>query len=346
MNAQEKKTLILLLGILAALGVAFLIIWGVNRSNTKKAEAAAAASAQSNVVSSQLDFTALTWKNPKTTLSFQLGDDGNWFWVDDPDFPMEQSHITNMISLLSNLVPQQTIEKGDTLEAYGLADPPVVLTATQRDGTQMTFSLGNATTEGNGYYLLTSQSDTVYIVGNTLHTELSRGIYDLIILPDFPTLTADNLKSVAITGAVSSTLTAVRTVQVPDASSSAAASSSSSAAETTTAWFLNGKDRSDNDTVKTLVSELTGLAIASCADYQPTDEAAALCGFDAPACTLNIVYTDDAGADQTVTLTVGRQNAAGDGYYVRLGGGDTNIYNVSSDALKTALSVAASGVTG
>ena len=43
-------------------------------------------------------------------------------------------------------------------------------------------------------------------------------------------------------------------------------------------------------------------------DYRPSDEAASICGFDAPAATVEVTYTSDAGTEQTVTLTIGGES--------------------------------------
>ena len=53
-------------------------------------------------------------------------------------------------------------------------------------------------------------------------------------------------------------------------------------------------------------------------DYKPTDEAAALCGFDAPQATVTILYLNDTGTEGTLTLTFGSENLDQTGYYVRM----------------------------
>ena len=55
-------------------------------------------------------------------------------------------------------------------------------------------------------------------------------------------------------------------------------------------------------------------------DYKPTDEAAALCGFDAPQATVTILYLNDTGTEGTLTLTFGSENLDQTGYYVRMEG--------------------------
>ena len=109
--------------------------------------------------------------------------------------------------LLTNLKPQQTITEGDTLEAYGLDQPFATLTAAKPDGGTLTISLGNTTTDGNSYYMLMNEQESpVYIISNSLYTEMSKTIYDMCDLPELPQLTEENLQSVTVEGAASTLL--------------------------------------------------------------------------------------------------------------------------------------------
>ena len=69
-------------------------------------------------------------------------------------------------------------------------------------------------------------------------------------------------------------------------------------------------------------------------DYKPTDEAAALCGFDAPQATVTILYLNDTGTEGTLTLTFGSENLDQTGYYVRMEG-DSTIYQMDTASVDT-----------
>ena len=91
--------------------------------------------------------------------------------------------------------------------------------------------------------------------------------------------------------------------------------------------------------------ELEMLTLTRCVDYQPTDEAVSLCGFDAPAAQMEAVYSTEGGAEQTFFLTVGAQSLDGSGRYIRLGG-DPTIYEATADSLTHLLAIAAGGLEG
>ena len=169
MNRTQKKTLVLLLGILVGLGILLAVVSAVKRSSAQReAEEAAAQDAASVITETEAAYSSLTYDNGNATLSFHLDEAGKWVWSDDPEFPLDDSTIQSILTLLTNLKPQQTITEGDTLEAYGLDQPFATLTAAKPDGGTLTISLGNTTTDGNSYYMLmTEQESPVYIISNS-----------------------------------------------------------------------------------------------------------------------------------------------------------------------------------
>ena len=165
MNRTQKKTLVLLLGILVGLGILLAVVSAVKRSSAQReAEEAAAQDAASVITETEAAYSSLTYDNGSATLSFHLDEAGKWVWSDDPEFPLDDSTIQSILTLLTNLKPQQTITEGDTLEAYGLDQPFATLTAAKPDGGTLTISLGNTTTDGNSYYMLMND-DTKFFPG-------------------------------------------------------------------------------------------------------------------------------------------------------------------------------------
>lgn len=340
MNRKQKKTLFTALGLLAALAILLVIVVIWNHAKTKKEAASAASSAET--LTGEAEYTAMTWTNSTATISLAKNDKGAWYWTNDPDFPLDATYPQAILTDLTDLTPQQTITDGDGLEAYGLDAPAVTLKTTDADGGETTFSFGNATTDGTSYYLLVGGDEsTVYIVDGALHDALSKGIYDMMALPDLPELTDDDLVSIQVSGAADTQLTAERESADADSSADSSAASSGSGE---TVWRLNGVDVSANASVTALVSAVEGLKLTACADYKPTDAAAALCGLAKPAATLTAVYTDSVGAEQTWTLSVGGASADGKGYYVRVSG-DSTVYTMSSDTLSAVLQTAQSGLS-
>lgn len=326
MDRHQRRTLVTLAGILAVLVVLVLVVATVKHRRAAQEEAAAAQS-EEGVLTQKSAYTALAYSNGSATLSFALdAEDGAWHWADDPEFPLDDATVTAITELLGTLKPQQTITDGDTLEAYGLEEPFATLLATAQDEETLTLALGNATTDGTSYYmLLNGDESTVYIIADTLYQKMSVPIYDMMELPEVPALTADNLTSLTVEGGVQTSLQAIR------------------AEDGTVSWRSGGANVTDSETVSALVTELGALTLSKCVDYKPSDQAAALCGFDAPAAVVTASYTGEGGGDAAMTLVVGAKALGGEGYYVRLNS-DPTIYELPADSLTTVLALAAAGL--
>ena len=338
MNRSQKKTLFLLVGIIVVLAVILAVVTAVRRSNEERAaEEEAAQDAASVITETEASYSALSYDNGTATLSFQLDESGKWVWADDPEFPLDDSTIQSILTLLTNLKPQQTITDGDTLEAYGLDQPVATLTATKPDGGTLTIALGNTTTDGNSYYMLMNgQESPVYIISNSLYTEMTKTIYDMCDLPELPDLTEENIQSVTIEGAASTLLRPINRETSTD---------EETGEETVSVtWAAGGEDVTGNADTASLLAELGALTLTKCVDYKPTDEAAELCGFDDPLATVTVLYLDETGQEQTLVLTFGSENLDQTGYYVQLGA-DSTIYQMDTSSVDTILSVAESGLT-
>ena len=320
MNRTQKKHLFLLGGIVAALVIILAVVLAVKRSNAQQAaEEAARQEAESVITQTEASYTALTYDNGTTTLSFHLDEEGQWVWSDDPEFPLDDTTVQSILDLLADLRPQQTITDGDTLDAYGLDQPFATLTATQADGGTLTIALGNTTTDGT-------------IISDALYRYMSETIYDMCDLPELPVLTEDTIQSITVEGTVSTLLRPLGTETDEDTGT-----------ETVT-WAAGGEDVTELESTGDLLSDLEGISLTKCVDYKPTDEAAELCGFSAPRAVVTVLYLTETGTESSLTLTFGSDNLDGTGCYVRVND-DPTIYQVDSGDADAILSVAASGLT-
>ena len=343
MYANQKRLLKLLGTVVLVLVILLVIVNLVKKHNAEEEQNAASSAAANTVTDNDAQYTSLIYNNGTATLSFAQDEEGNWYWVDDVDFPLDQNYILKILNTITGLHPQQAITGGDALADYGLEEPAMTLTASAENGDTLTLNLGNQVTGGSGSYYLYIAGDetTIYVVSNTLATQLELSIYDMMQMPDLPVISEEDFNSIAVQGAVETLLTAY--VDRPDTQGDSSADISGESGDVTVTWRSSGADVTDNDTVRNLISTMAALTLTRCEDYGPSDEAVTICGFDAPTATVTAEYLDDTGTEQTLTLFVGNITAAEDGYYVRVND-DTTIYSMSSDSLATILSVAASGL--
>ncbi|MDD3346093.1 DUF4340 domain-containing protein [Oscillibacter sp.] len=335
MTWKQRRTITVLSTILAILLAALLIVLGMKYRESLAAKSDPAAQAAKNAAAANSKYSALSYSNASTALSFSLREGGVWVWTDDPAFPLNDATVTSILETLSSLTPQQTISDPDTPESYGLDVPTATLTATvAADQSTVSVSFGKATTDGASYYaMMNGDSSTVYIFADTLFSYLHVPIYDMMVLPELPALKQEGLVSVTLQGPASEAGDGPLTVllsQHADGDGGAVT------------WLLDTKDVTDNASVQALLEDLTGLSLARCVDYRPSGEAASICGLDSPAAQAAIVY-QTGGGEETLRLTVGNPLPDGSGRYVRVGE-DPSIYLLETAALDPLMRIAASGL--
>ena len=335
MDWRQRRTVTILTAVLLALLAAVLIVLGIryreNREETPEDDESAAAAFMTVE-----GYSALVYSNGSTTLSFTAEEDGDWAWENDPQFPLRQETINSILALLINWRPQQTLAAEEDLSAYGLDEPAGALTLTGADGSVRSLSFGKTTTDGTSRYVM-EQSDpsTVYIIADTLFTQMSVPIYDMCDVPLLPLLEESSIRSILIRGPENEDGTpALGTVLT---------TAKRDGEDGPVTWLQGSENVTANETVRALLEDIRALVFTRCVDYDPSDEALTICGFDRPPAALTVNYTTDTGTDETVSLTIGAQVLDGSGRYARLGD-STTIYSLPTAALDPLMRVAANGL--
>lgn len=354
------RALVLLVVVLALLlgAVNVLKRWDAERQAAGGSDPAS--SQEDGLVAQAGQYGTLLYDNGTATLSFATDEEGKWYWADDPDFPLAQTYVTRILDTISSLKPQQTITDGDALEDYGLSQPAMTVTATSgtvdeaapdssgssggnRTETEtVTLYIGNQVSGSSGsYYLyIGGAPETVYVVSDTLVTQISRGIYDMMELPVLEELEEGGLRTVTVRGP---SVPAAEEGGEPAPGLTTAFTAAVSGDAVT--WKSGGGDVTGDERVQKLVSLVRTISLEKCVDFKPSDDAAALCGFDNPAATAVARYQPTGEEElQTRTITVGNATMDGGSRYVRIDE-DTTIYAVSADTLAPLLEVAEQGLS-
>ena len=216
----------------------------------------------------------------------------------------------------------------------GFDQPSGSLTASAASGST-TLLFGRTTNDGNSYYVrLNGDETTAYILPGTLYQLMSRPIYDMMELPELPVLAEDRLLSVTIQGPDEEDGTVGRVTVL-----------TAYQGEEGTSWRGDGANITDAPVVRALLEDFAALTITKCVDYHPSDDAAALCGFDNPAAKVSIRYTTETDAEQTLQLTIGSRLPDETGRYVQLGD-DSTIYFLPTELLDPLMAVSVKGLEG
>ena len=92
MTWKERRTVTLLLSIIAVLFAALLIVFGMRYREGREEALAEGKSAGDPSGAAALAnpgaYSALRYYNGSATLSFSLDEAGRWIWADGPDFPL------------------------------------------------------------------------------------------------------------------------------------------------------------------------------------------------------------------------------------------------------------------
>ena len=331
MTWKERRLITVLSVILAILSAALLIVLGIHYRQSRDAVQDPAAQAVQAAQAAGSTYASLSVYSGSATLSFSIQEDGTWVWDDDTEFPLDDSTIESMMELLSDLTPQQVLSDPESLESYELDAPSASISAVKVDQSTVSVTFGKATTDGTSRYaMMNDDASTIYIFADTLYQALQTPIYDMMTLPELPELPESSISSISIQGPGEDAQPLLLAAQHTD--------------DGATTWLSGGEDVTDNASVQALLEDLAQMQIARCVDYRPSDEAASICGFDAPDALVQVTYTPEDGSESVWTLTVGTTEPGGTGRYARIGA-DTTIYLLETALLDPLMRIAAGGLT-
>lgn len=318
MSWKEKRLITILSIILAVLCAAVLVVLSIRYRAAQAAKDQNTVSPSDIADTAQSEYVALSYSNGSTTLSFSLNENGVWTWDSEPDFPLDDTHVKSILTILETLKPQQTLDMPEDLSVYGLDVPDVSLTATAPDDAVLTVTLGNATTDGTSYYAtINSDPDHVFILAGTLRQAMQTPIYQMCRLPELPELTESTITSIQLQGPL------VEQVDLEGNSTQVRNSTVLTATHaeddsTAVSWRSGGANITDAPSLRALLEDLAALKVAECVDFRPSDDAVTFCGFQDPV-TLTVNYKTATGIEGIFEMNVGTQNMGGTGRYVRFG---------------------------
>jgi hypothetical protein len=117
-----------------------------------------------------------------------------WVSKEDPDRPINQDYVANMINVIDEVKADRLIvEAPENLADYGLNPAVAYLKAEQEDGVTVTVQIGNEVSNGDGYYGLVNDSDTVYLLPIEYGTALQYTDNEMTAVEESPEITAENI---------------------------------------------------------------------------------------------------------------------------------------------------------
>ncbi len=255
----------------------------------------------------------LDYSNGQVTCRFRKDEDG-WKWVDNEKFPLDAAYVEEILTALEEMSAALTpVTPAVDPAECGLDETSRYLTVVVGEEAT-TLRFGQQREDGQWYMSVDGRED-VYLVADEFMQKLDRGIYDMAVLPVLPELTDENLTAIAVRR--DSESKAVRLAKKENG------------------WVLGGVTRPDG--IADIEAALAEFAFDSCFNYDPSPDAAPLCGLDTPDTVIELSYVNTVGTETTITLTLGTLRE--DGCYYATLNDDTTVYLLNKDKVAPLLAL-------
>lgn len=292
---RQKRTLMILILVFAGLLALYAGITFYQKSKSAKKS-----SSGQLTVKNMKAITSISYNNGQN-LSF-VKKDGTWYYEKDSEYPLEQSYLSTMASQFQKIAAVRRLKNGDSLKDYGLEKPAYTIKVKDKEGTETTYYIGNAS--GDNYYLTLDDKTEIYTVSADLLSNLSYSLKDMMKTDTFPTLSSGNLKKVVITG--------------------------------------GGKKKTYTSKSKTDMDNIAGglgvFTFGDCQNYSVKDKELSKYGLDSKSrISVDITYKDtDSKKTKNLTLYIGSKDKDKENYYVQLKGSKM-VYLSDADVVKNIL---------
>lgn len=234
--------------------------------------------------------TALSWTYGDTTLSFQKED--GWTYAADAAFPVSADRMADLLAPFQALGAAFVIEDPDDLGQYGLTDPTCTIQITA-DGTEYEILVGDYSAMDAQRYVSIGDG-SVYLV-----TTDPMEVYDT----DLTTLVQND------TVPAFDTVTALRFAGAADYEAEYREENTATALADDH-YFVTGSGLAlDTTRVESYLATVEGLSLTDYVTYTAGSADLSAFGLDDPDLTVAVDYTDEAGKENTFTLSVARDPA-------------------------------------
>jgi predicted small lipoprotein YifL len=301
--------------LLMALILCLTALWGCAEKEPKPVEpddTQQQQQQQQQQVVPELLSDAIICSDGETTLRFEHNAQGQWQWKDDPEFPLDTTYVEELAATIDEMLIAQPIETDKKPDDLGLDSQKKYVTVVDDKGRKVTWYLGDKTDSGCYYMCLAGdETGSISLSPAALSQQISRSIYDMMILPHLQPIAPENIRSVTITAGEKTVTT------VPNSSG---------------VWVVGIS--SVNEIAQPMVQAISRMQIDFCLDFKPTSGAAAICGLDPAQATMTVEFVNAAGVDYSLSLAIGTK--LNDGYCVMFPD-DTTIYSIKADVIEPIL---------
>lgn len=330
-HGRKKKSIqMLLLGaFVLLLSVVYLVVKTVAPGDDSAGEEATGSDTEVLFQVETENAIKLSYQQQDTTVTL-IKDEDSWVEQQNPEVPLEQSYIENMLSVFEGLEIKQTIwETRDQAAEYGLDSPTLQVTLTLSDGTLYSYQVGmEAVASIGGYYVMADGRDGIYLVDGKAYSAFSYTSEELIAMESAPEIEVENITRLSIKN---------KNEIVFDVSKEVAESDTNY-----DCWSLvkpyDTPVSGNTSAIEGMLSDYTSYSFSKMQEYACSDFSKY--GLDNPQSQITIQYyeAEDSSDTKTFQLDIGSQEDGS--YYVRMN--DSNqVYVLAEATVDTLLGVSA-----
>lgn len=276
---KKSVNLITAVGVLVVLSGAYVgVKTYVAKQDAEEAEADEEESQEIISIASD-DVKSVKFVMDKKEVTFEKDGD-SWVKSDETAFPVDQDKMDTLISSLSSVKAERTLEDVEDASEYELDQPENTITVTMEDGSETVIRVGMENDSTSQEYIdLDKDSSTVYVVSNSTFQSFEGTLYDFAESGTFPTVDSSTISKVSVDG--------------KDFSYSIEKDENNF-------WNIteNGNtEKADSAKTTSLTSAVSGMAYASFVNYDCSDEELSQYGLDKPYAEITVDYQEEVEKD-------------------------------------------------
>ena len=278
---KKSVNLITAVGVLVVLSGAYV---GV-KTYVAKQEAADTESAEEEnpeIISiASADVKSIKFVIDKKEVTFEKDGD-SWVKSDETGFPVDQDKIDTLVSSLSSIKAERTLENVEDASEYELDQPENTITVTTEDGETTVIQLGMENDSTSQEYIdLNKDSSTVYVVSNSTFSSFEGTLYDFAKSGVFPTVDSSTVSKISVDGKDSSYVVEK---------------------DENNFWNITGDgetEKADSAKATSLASALSSMAYSSYVNYNCAEDEFSQYGLDKPYAEIIVDYQKEVEKEST-----------------------------------------------
>ena len=276
---KKSVNLITAVGVLVVLSGAYVgVKTYVAKQDAEEAEADEEESQEIISIASD-DVKSVKFVMDKKEVTFEKDGD-SWVKSDEAAFPVDQDKMDTLISSLSSVKAERTLEDVEDASEYELDQPENTITVTMEDGSETVIRVGMENDSTSQEYIdLDKDSSTVYVVSNSTFQSFEGTLYDFAESGTFPTVDSSTISKASVDGKDSSY---------------------SIEKDENNFWNIteNGDtEKADSAKATSLTSAVSSMAYASFVNYDCSDEELSQYGLDKPYAEITVDYQEEVEKD-------------------------------------------------